>query len=171
MKFFTADLHLFQNKRARENYDLPSFAALWRKLVPRWNRKVPSNADVFILGDLSKKRNININDILYLLDQLNGRKFLVPSLSDPVAAIGFNSRLTVLDSIVMLDDGPGLVLCHYPLFRWEKSGKGVVCLHGHLHGHYTDAEYLSIYNTFDVGLPGSPDFTPYSLDEALYGAR
>ncbi len=57
------------------------------------------------------------------------------------------------------------VICHFPLTSWDKMGKGVMHLHGHIHT-LTEAR-LGPGRMMDVGIDGHPEFRPYELSEIL----
>lgn len=54
-------------------------------------------------------------------------------------------------------------ICHYPMLSWGKSAKYM--LYGHVHS--TGKERFVTENSMDVGIGGSPQFRPYSMDEVI----
>jgi len=55
-----------------------------------------------------------------------------------------------------------LVLCHYPLARWDRSHYGSWHLHGHCHGNYHALDGF----IFDVGVDNC-NFEPISLGDVV----
>jgi len=57
------------------------------------------------------------------------------------------------------------VMSHYPLASWQDMGQGVMHVHGHIH---TPHQFkVGPGRMMDVGIDGSPDFQPYTLDQVL----
>jgi len=52
-----------------------------------------------------------------------------------------------------------IILCHYPLARWDRMHYGAWMLHGHAHGRYSVLGLI-----YDVGVD-SNKFTPISYEE------
>ncbi len=174
MLFFTGDLHLFEPDRALKDFNCRSNTEYINKLIRNWNKKIRNNDDTFILGDFCTDLNTPFFAAAdRVLEQLNGTKYLVPSLDDLSngAKPDFN-HMQLLDPIIILDTVPRVVLSHYPLFRWEDSAKDVLHFHAHLHGYGRySGDYKRIRNIFDVGLPGSATMVPYSFYEAVKNAK
>jgi len=179
MDFFTGDLHIGEDKRAQDNYGLRNYREFAQEFIPRWNRKVEEYDTVYILGDICKKFDSRRSRrlIIETLNTLNGTKILVPSLEDPPRwdLIYYYTEMERTDSIIKFEN---VVLCHYPLFRWEASGRGVLHFHAHLHGYGVyQGGYKKIKHCVDVGLPATKDLrgamklAPLSLEEATYLAE
>ena len=57
------------------------------------------------------------------------------------------------------------VMSHYPLASWQDMGQGVMHIHGHIH---TPHQFkVGPGKMMDVGIDGSPDFQPYTIDQVL----
>jgi calcineurin-like phosphoesterase family protein len=57
------------------------------------------------------------------------------------------------------------VMSHYPLASWQDMGQGVMHVHGHIH---TPHQFkVGPGRMMDVGIDGSPDFQPYTIDQVL----
>jgi calcineurin-like phosphoesterase family protein len=57
------------------------------------------------------------------------------------------------------------VMSHYPLASWQDMGQGVMHIHGHIH---TPHQYkVGPGRMMDVGIDGSPDFQPYTIQQVL----
>ena len=179
MIFFTGDLHIGGNRRAHDDYGLRSYAEFAEIFIPRWNTKVKPHDTVYILGDICKyydSRHMRAL-IIETLNSLNGHKILVPSLEDPpyLDLIYHYTNMERKESIIKFEN---VVLCHYPILKWEDINKGVLHFHAHLHGFgaYQDG-YNRMKHCVDVGLPATKDLrnemrlAPLSLKEATYLAE
>ena len=58
-----------------------------------------------------------------------------------------------------------LVLCHYPIVSWNQMRKNSYMLHGHQ--HLKGDLRFGNGKKMDVGMCGSPEFRPYSLEEIV----
>jgi len=137
--FFTADTH-FGHKNILKYCDRPckSILEMDQKLIDNWNEIVKPNDHIFHLGDFAfcgKKR------VLEILEQLNGKKYLIKGNHDAVM------KGEVLDHFEWAKDYHELkvqdpeinvvqmlTLFHYPLESWNKAYRGSFALHGHCHG-------------------------------------
>ena len=179
MNFFTGDLHIGENKRVQDNYGLRNYTEFAREFIPRWNRKINEYDTVYILGDICKKYDSRSMRqlIIEILETLNGQKILIPSLEDPPPwdLIYHYTEMERTDTIIKFKNA---VLCHYPLFRWEASNRGVLHFHAHLHGYgLYHSGYNKIKHCVDVGLPATKNLrdemrlAPLSYEEATYLAE
>ena len=138
--FFTSDTHfghaLMIEKLGRPFADVNEMD---EQLIHLWNAKVPRNAMVFHLGDVSFRK---MPDTLRILRRLNGTKCLVTG-----------------------PDGTRAVLDHFPLLTWNKSHYGAWHLHGHSHGSLRPPAPLDRQRRMDVGIDTHPNLQPYSWDE------
>lgn len=57
------------------------------------------------------------------------------------------------------------VCSHFPFLSWENISKGWMNLHGHFHNK-GEGRFTS-HNQMDVGIDGSPTFSPYSIEEVI----
>jgi calcineurin-like phosphoesterase family protein len=58
-----------------------------------------------------------------------------------------------------------IVMCHYPIVSWNNMRRGTIMLHGHQHLKGDDR--FGNGKRMDVGMCGSPDYRPYSLEEIV----
>ena len=62
------------------------------------------------------------------------------------------------------DKGRKVVLCHYPIARWNGIEKGSYHLYGHVHSR--PGEWLEWHNAFNVGVDVN-DYKPKTLDQLI----
>lgn len=168
-KFFTSDLHL-GHKNIVDYCDRPfrkidgqvDVEYMDRQLAANWDSVVKPGDTVYVLGDVS----FDAQRAYDWMVQRPGQKFLVWGNHDPKPkdrkGRELLSRAFVKTADIMeakLDDGTKVVMCHYPMLRWNRGHFGSVMLHGHCHGelHYPDESMLIA----DVGVDPW-DFMPVS---------
>ena len=155
--FFTADLH-FGHKNIIKYCNRPysSIESMNESIVKLWNKYVPNDADVFILGDVAF--SMTKNKIRETLNSMNGRKHLVLGNHDKLDELPLDCfvHISMQDQIVIKSEGENdtslyttVVLTHYPLLRWSGCSRGVFSLHGHEHGTIKNKDYM--LNQMDVG--------------------
>jgi calcineurin-like phosphoesterase family protein len=61
-------------------------------------------------------------------------------------------------------------ISHEPKAEWVDCHKGVIHLHGHLHGNTTNTQWQQQYKMMDIGIDARPDneMRPWHLDEILF---
>lgn len=178
--FFTSDLHFSHAKICEySNRPFASVQEMNEQLIRNWNETVTHEDDVYFLGDFLFGPNKEVEGPK-ILDQLMGRKFLVPGNHDRIL---FNfpdvffkpGRFELCRDIytakAYLKNGQKrtYVLCHFPIQSWEGMHRGVQQLHGHCHATLQDSPLPRL----DVGVdmraklygmtPGS--YRPFSVDE------
>lgn len=140
--FFISDTHFgHRYVSSLRGFDTPE--AHDASLVADWNSVVGPTDPVYLLGDVSF-RGVTYTQSIF--DQLNGYIYIVPGNHDHKPAMlakVLGDRGEVLPQLVRIDI-PGLehkvTLCHFPMASWDKSDRGSVHLHGHLHG--TDSHHF-----------------------------
>lgn len=134
--FFTADLHFGHRAmpyrfrkifRDVEDHD--------ESLIYEWNKTVPADGHVFILGDFSFSGTARTMEIL---DRLNGRLYLVSGNHDRGMSATVKDRFEWVkpyhEQKVPYDDGQvRLVMGHFPFLSWHNMHHGSYNLHGHCH--------------------------------------
>jgi calcineurin-like phosphoesterase family protein len=171
--FFTADLH-FGHKNIIKycNRPYPSIESMNESIVEIWNKYVPNDADVFILGDVAF--SMTKNKIRELLNSMNGRKHLVIGNHDKLDELPLDCfvHISMQDQIVIKTEGEDstssyttVILSHYPLMRWAGCSRGVFSLHGHEHGAIKNKDYM--LNQMDVGWDTTYKANDYGYVSAL----
>ena len=146
MKFFTADVHLGHKNIIRQDYcdrpfhtpeGEPDVDKMYRQFVENFNSVIKPGDELYILGDISFDPELAAK----FMAQVNGQKFIVWGNHDPKKRkdrdLILGDMSVVKDGDLMetkLDTGVVVVMCHYPLLRWNKSHFGSIMLHGHTHG-------------------------------------
>ena len=112
-------------------------------LIKNWNSRVQPNDEVYHLGDFFMGQSIHWEAIL---KRLNGRIHLIMGnhdkkfvkkefVRDRMIWIKDYYELKVQDSSAANGKSQLLVLCHYPLYSWNHSGRGAIMCHGHSHSN------------------------------------
>lgn len=166
--WFTADTH-FGHANIIDFCDrpFPSVCKMNGKLVELWNKVVKEDDIVFHLGDFALT---NTKTVQHILDSLNGKIHLIAgnhekSVLKPAHIREQFETVSDILEIEVEDDELGIgfapiVLCHYPLLRWNRAHHGAWHLFGHVHGnveHYNN-------NAHDVGVDVN-NYAPVSYEK------
>jgi len=187
--FFTSDQH-FDHPRILKLSGRPfaSLADMQDAFIERWNKVVPEDARVWILGDFAGGQDA----VKETLNKLKGRKILIlgnHDLPHPNNKLVSNdkNRVKWFERYKKMDfeavyltaqlrvPGVGIVnLCHYPysekksapacgerMVRGQLYDDGNLLLCGHVHGQWATQE-----NMINVGVDVN-DFTPNTLRQTL----
>lgn len=158
MKWWTSDLHLkhkniieYCNRPFRTLDGHPDTTKMDRDLAITWDAMVKPGDEVYVLGDLS----FDYEHAYQWIKQRPGQKFLVWGNHDPSARKA-KERAHLSQAFVKTGDiletkvGDQLiVMCHYPMLRWNRAHFGSWMLHGHTHGECRYPEGMKIA---DVGV-------------------
>lgn len=142
---------------------------MYEAMIVRWNKVVAPEDHVYHLGDVSLGSTTKTVEIL---QRLNGTKFHIWGNHDS----GMRKKTDFLDEfewskdyheLKIQDDSAYrgrqlIVLCHYPLYTWNKASRGSWMLHGHCHGNIDEANKVT--TRLDVGVD-SHHYTPISYEE------
>lgn len=131
--FFIGDLH-FGHHNIIE-YSKRPFANVQEMdeaLIKNWNSVVHQKDEVYILGDFSLTGRQKTEEYLAAL---KGRKYLIKGNHDYwVSNSNCRKYLEwIKDYHEFKENGRLWVLCHYPLWSWNKRNAGSVHLHAHTH--------------------------------------
>ena len=149
MIWFTADQH-FDHKNIIQLCKRPfnSIEEMNETLVQNWNNVVANDDTVYVLGDFTWKYPFT------RVEQLNGKKIFIIG--------GHDKGLKGEKLLEVKIEEQWFILCHYPLYSWNKEYYGSIHLHGH--NHNNPIEYKR--NRINVGVDVW-DFYPVSLDKIL----
>ncbi|MEE9125391.1 MAG: metallophosphoesterase [candidate division NC10 bacterium] len=137
--YVTADTH-FNHKGIIDYCDRPygSVVEMNEAIIEAWNSVVPTNGDVWFLGDFGfdqRGHGATTQPLDAIFDRLAGHKHLVKGNHDEsnpgVLALGWES---IADFATLRRDGIRAIACHYPLTPWKHAYRGYLMLHGHCHG-------------------------------------
>lgn len=146
------------------------------EIIGRWNGKVQPEDEVYHLGDLTMGGSGAAG---YFFSKLNGHIRILANewhhdkrwlrKEGQVYFSKSGQQVEILPPMVVLrypEFSVGkhpwtLVLCHYPLVRWDRRHYGAGHLHGHCHGRYKGDGLC-----MDVGVDCN-DFAPVELSEVV----
>ena len=174
--WFTADTHWNHVNILRYcNRPFENVERMNEALINNWNERVGDDDTVHHLGD------VTLNDHKYareLFSQLNGHIIVLANWwhhdrhwLDNFAAYNMRSKsgypVLLTDPLISLElpeyseNGypKTLVMCHFPMARWEKSHYNSWHVHGHCHGMYQGPP-----RSMDVGVDCAY-YSPLSFDE------
>jgi len=176
--FFISDFHLFHknvikfdNRPFVTDKGEADLKTMHETIVKNWNSVVSKNDVVFYLGDLIFGRKEWADEIL---KQLNGKIHFIMGNHDDYNDILSHKRFETISDLVDLkitggDKETTFVLCHYPIYSWNKIHHGSLHIHGHTHGnmhHGEDASYYVGRKVMDVGC-NVINYTPISYKEVI----
>lgn len=161
MEWFTADLHLGHGSIL--NYCKRPFVNIQemdREIKSNFFRLLKSKDELYILGDLSLKREYSIN----FLQVLKNNGIIIHFIRGNHDYNVKDSELlhyceTVSNIKEITIKGHHITLCHYPMRSWNKAHHGAWHLYGHVHGRLHLKE-----KCYDVGVDIN-EFKPISFDQ------
>lgn len=173
--FFSSDLHLNHKNIIKYcNRPFSSVEEMNEAIINNWNKVVPEDGIVFILGDFcfgGKDKWQNF------YNQLNGKKYLIlgnhddPKIAKQVFKQSINT-CEALDQLLIKVQGDEeipeqfIFLCHYPMIAWPMKEKGGWHLFGHIHSLDGISTYNNILSNtqYDVGVDNN-NYTPLSFQQ------
>lgn len=163
--YFISDFHFFHDNVIR--FDKRPFSnvhEMHNEIVKCWNETVTKNDIVIYLGDLSFAKKKDENNVLDIINKLNGEIHFVLGNHDRIQDIKKTNRFSTIQDYLELkllhfDDESKVIetmFCcmHYPIYAWNKSHFGSILVHGHCHGNLHHGESASFYTNrraIDVG--------------------
>ena len=182
--FFTADTHFGHEKvMGYSNRPFANAAEMEAALLANWAAALRSPKDkLYHLGDVAFGNVEAVTRIAGLIKKMPGEKFLIPGnhdsaqnlkiLEDEKAFAILPPRYELdINGIALPDDvSPPvkrgakrlpIVLDHYPLMSWNRSGYGALHLHGHCHACVPETS-----QRLDVGVDAW-NYAPASLEDVL----
>jgi len=149
MIWFSADQH-FDHKNVIKLCDRPfnNIEQMNSALVNNWNEVVKSNDTVYVLGDFAWK---------------NPKPFIEWLKGNKIFIIGGHDKKLKGEALVEIKlNDIWFVLCHFPLYSWNKEYYGSIHLHGH--NHNNPIEYKR--NRINVGVDVW-NFYPVSIEKII----
>lgn len=172
--FFTSDLH-FGHKNILK-YDKRPFSSVEEmdeELIFRWNKKVSKEDVVYILGDISWRKD---EETAKILNRLNGTIYLIKGNHDKIGPLTRRRITQIYDYLEIKVGDRKVVLSHYPIMCYNLHLHKAVMLYGHVHNS-SEAEFMKevidLANSkgfphlmFNVGCM-EWNFEPVTLEEIL----
>lgn len=166
MIYYISDLHIGHENIIRLcNRPFTSVIDMNQQLIVNWNRKVKSNDDVYILGDMFFKYQ-DINYVKDTLKKLNGKKHLIKGNHDTfLKQINWENYFESLDLYKEINDNNRMVcLFHYPIEEWNGYYRNSYMIYGHVHENMVNIKKHE--RKFNAGVDVN-DFEPKTLDELI----
>lgn len=135
-------------------------------LIKNWNYRIDVGDEVFFLGDFSFN-SVPLFKSEYILNQLNGKKFLIKGNHDEHKFANSLIWKNSCDIMEVKTDKLSFILSHYPQDSWHKQFRGSYHFHGHTHNNPNNFHYSSFkMKRLDVGVDNS-NYHPISIQECL----
>lgn len=171
MNYYISDLHLGHANIIRlSNRPFKNIDDMESCIIKNWNNKVQDNDDVYILGDIAYRHNID--SLCDILSKLKGKKHLIIGNHD-VKTLRNNKVKKYFKSISyykeIKDGDKYLVLSHYPILEWNGHFHGSIHLHGHIHNDTRNNAYKvlkTMENVYNVGVD-IIKYEPCTLNEVI----
>ncbi|MDO4198891.1 MAG: metallophosphoesterase family protein [Erysipelotrichaceae bacterium] len=141
MKYFIADNHFYHaNILNMDNRDFENISDMSEYMIERWNRKVKSDDEVYVLGDFSWEKGPKTWDILV---RLHGKIRLVEGNHDYYYLDDSSFDDSVFESINCYDEFKEnkrrCIMSHYPMpFYNHQFNSETYMLYGHVHNTYDE---------------------------------
>lgn len=154
--WFVADLHLnHHNIIGHCKRPFEDVRQMNSVLMDNLNSVVLPQDILYILGDFCWDRRsyvvqefvqqIKCRKVIFVLG--NHDHFLSKNPNDPFISYNKDYVKIVSGFLEVKIENTHVVMCHYPLLSWNKSGHGSINLHGHCHGNLRKRK-----NALDVGV-------------------
>lgn len=166
MKYYISDLHLFHdNIRRFCGRPFKNIEEMERFIVKAWNSVVGTDDEVYVLGDMFY-RATSPNEIRRVLQQLNGKKYLIRGNHDKWAndksLTAFFEWVKPYDEVA--DGNRRVILFHYPIEEWNGYFRDSYHLYGHVHN--AGEQLAALPRRYNVSAD-VVDFTPQTLDQLI----
>lgn len=173
MDFFISDLCLGHGNIIR--YDRRPFNSIEdhdETIIKNWNSVVSDKDTTYLLGNIAFGLR---DEVAEKINKLNGRICLIRGNHDvkQVERAGLRDRFQWIRDLwfykATIEDEPiRIVLCHYPMLRWDRSHYGVWHLYGHCRGKAPERSSKDL--AIDVGC-NLHNYTPLDLYEVIWMFR
>jgi calcineurin-like phosphoesterase family protein len=163
--WITADTHFLHANILKYSPDTRPFATseeMTTALIEDWNSKVATTDTVYHLGDFAFT---NVETATAIANKLNGKKFLIQGNHDAklIKHEAFNRKFeAVYNYYEIKHNKANIIMCHYPILRWNRMHYGSCHFYGHVHGKPTGLEK---YRACDVGIDAQKEIK--LLDDVL----
>lgn len=191
MNYYISDLHLFHEASIKfDNRPFGSLEEMHSTILSNWNGVVTNGDTVYILGDMSMRGKSE--DLISFVARLKGKKILIKGNHDDISDYRYKQLFAEICDYKEIQDCVGqdtyrIVMCHYPVFSWNKMSKGTILLYGHTHDSAEDLYFQrtlhdedaiiyrrhlrgQIASAYNVGcMKKAINYTPRSLQEIIDG--
>lgn len=152
--YLTSDLHLGHKRILEfcpESRKCETIEAHDELIIKNWNEQVKSTDTVYLLGDVSWHQH---DKTVEILNRLPGHKNLILGNHDRnITGDAYKKIFTDIRHYREVKiDGIDVILCHYPIARWNKCHYGSIHLFGHEHGNFVNDG-----KSMDVGIDTRPN--------------
>lgn len=166
-RFIIADLH-FGHKNIIEYESRPfsNVEEMDKRLIGLWNSVVCKNDLVYVLGDFTLSRKMNI--IKELVNSLNGRKILIMGNHDtrkPKEYIDAGFEVATKKPMMV---EPGVILMHEPFVDLSLVAPNYIYFFGHVHANKT---LMDEYDNCMCVSVERINYQPIDLDECIRKVR
>lgn len=179
--YFIADLHFgHKNILSYDNRPFKSVESQDEMIIANWNSEITDDDDVWILGDISW---YGAEKTCEIFKRLKGRKHLCKGNHDSKLLKNPEVRKLFVEICdykeLQLENGLGVVLCHYPIPCFKNHFYGWIHLYGHVHNSFEwhmmeriKREMVDLYTVkclmFNVGcMMDYMNFTPRRIDQIV----
>ena len=141
MKLYISDLHFFHESMltAMDMRPFPTVTDMNEYMIAKWNDRVKSRDEVYVLGDFSFG---GVEETTKVLNRLNGKITLITGNHDSfVRKTAFTSTRfrEVVPYKETSDNGRKVILCHYPIMFYNgQFRKDTYMLYGHVHNTFDE---------------------------------
>ena len=163
--FFISDLHLghrniikYDNRPFVDGNGEPNLPLMHETIIKNWNSVVGKDDIVFNLGDLCFAHQDLAKEIVF---KLNGKiHYVIGNHDNYKDIVSLNRFETVSDLIDLNISGSKvtknlhMVLCHYPIYSWNRAHHNSYHIHGHCHMSLSNLEFHKNNRIIDVGCNG-----------------
>lgn len=166
--FFTGCTHFHHANIIKYcNRPFASSLEMNNTIISNWNKVVGEHDLVYHLGDFCFGREER--EIEAVLRQLKGKIILIKGNHDRLAWKYRHKFYAAYDSYLEIElNEQAITLCHYPMFRWNKSHHYSWMLHSHVHGNLKtslpEAKPSIMGLILDIGVDVN-NFTPVSYEQ------
>lgn len=138
MNYFVSDLHMgHKNVLAFDNRPFKTIEDHDKTIINNWNDTVELDDDVYLLGDISWH---NATKTIEIFKQLNGNIHLIKGNHDGKLLKNRELQSRFVEIVdykeLQLENGKGIVLCHYPIPCFKNHYYGWYHLYGHVHNSF-----------------------------------
>lgn len=138
MNYFVSDLHMgHENVLAFDNRPFKTIEDHDKTIINNWNDTVELDDDVHLLGDISWH---NATKTIEIFKQLNGNIHLIKGNHDGKLLKNRELQSRFVEIVdykeLQLENGKGIVLCHYPIPCFKNHYYGWYHLYGHVHNSF-----------------------------------